>query len=142
MIALSYHNVIVTDFLHIYCIFEGKYDYRYVIIYFRNVKVINVKDCTNIKQAEVYSVFLEELMPDLEILGLDSLPELDKPLPVLELENSRYLNMGTDFSDRKKEREGTEFGDRKKAGEGTSDSKMESDSDTVKSEDPKLSFAT
>lgn len=104
--------------------------------------MINVKDCINIKQADVYSVFLEELMPDLEILGLDSLPKLDKPLPVLELENSRYLNMGTDFSDREQEGEGTEFGDRKKAGEGTSDSKMESDSDTVKSVDPKLSFAT
>lgn len=65
---------------------------------FRHLQILNITDCQGIKQGEVFSVFLEDLLPELIIIGVDSLSKMELPLHEYEQQNSRFLNLGMSAS--------------------------------------------
>ena len=72
---------------------------NYTNIFFsRHLQILNITDCQGIKQGEVFSVFLEDLLPQLIILGVDSLSKMELPLHEYEQQNSRFLNLGISAS--------------------------------------------
>lgn len=63
---------------------------------FENLKVVNVTNCPKIKRGEAICAQLEELNPELSVIGLDTLQtfKTSEELHDYEQRTSRYLNWG------------------------------------------------
>ena len=66
-----------------------------IFLFCRNLKCLNISNCTQIKKGEVVCSYLEELIPDLTIIGLDTLPVLAEDWATSEIQHNRFMYLGS-----------------------------------------------